>query len=250
MGRLLLALLFVLLPINTHGYTPSKTFYNTRALSAGPLSFTTALAVADSGFLVSVAVNFSAAPTANETVTLSIASRNGANFNTLLATATTVAGVTTRLTFVVGDVIPVGTGDQVIVTCTNNSTNATVYTSVLVSQDVRSGSGIAVYRDGTLIATSSDLGAIAGLGSTEQQITFAGTGYYSLTVTGQSWITSTSRIVCQPAATSADGQTVETYAVAQFDPVVSTVVAGTGFTLHVYTPVDVTGVFRFNCVGV
>jgi hypothetical protein len=78
----------------------------------------------------------------------------------------------------------------------------------------------------------------------------ASPGVYTATVTGQAWVTTSSNIVCRPQATSADGQTVETYYAARLDPTVSTLVASTGFTLGVYNPNGASGIFRFACTGV
>jgi hypothetical protein len=74
-------------------------------------------------------------------------------------------------------------------------------------------------------------------------------GVYT-TVTGQAWVAAGSNIVCHPQATSADGQTVETYYVTMLQPTVSTLAAGTGFTLAVYNHRGASGTFRFACTGV
>jgi hypothetical protein len=70
---------------------------------------------------------------------------------------------------------------------------------------------------------------------------------FTQTVTGQTWVSAATTIVCQPFATSADGQTVETYYAAQFSATASTIVAGTGFTVGVYSPNGASGTFRFEC---
>jgi hypothetical protein len=44
--------------------------------------------------------------------------------------------------------------------------------------------------------------------------------------------------------------TVEECALMQFSAVVNTLVAGTGFTLSVYTPTEAKGTYTFSCVGV
>lgn len=72
---------------------------------------------------------------------------------------------------------------------------------------------------------------------------------YAVTVTGQSWVGTTSQIVCSPFATTADGQTVETYAAAMLTITAATRVAGTGFDLWVANPHGATGTFRFHCTG-
>lgn len=73
---------------------------------------------------------------------------------------------------------------------------------------------------------------------------------FSVTVTGQSWVTTSSFIACTPIAVTTDGQTVETYYAANFELVASNRVAATGFDLTVFSPYGATGIFRFNCLGV
>lgn len=72
---------------------------------------------------------------------------------------------------------------------------------------------------------------------------------FSQAVTGQTWVTGTSKILCQPQATTADGLTIETYTVAGLEAVVGSLVAGTGFTLYVANPRGASGTFRFSCTG-
>lgn len=72
---------------------------------------------------------------------------------------------------------------------------------------------------------------------------------YTATITGQAWVTGTSIIVCNPFATSADGQTLETVYASNVQPVISNRVAGTGFDLSIFTPYGATGTYRFHCVG-
>lgn len=110
-------------------------------------------------YLATVAVNFSAAPTSAETVTVQITSRNGTNYDLLLASAVTVASTTTKLSFIVASTIPVNNTDQVKVTCTNNSSNATVYVNIVLDPVQRSGVGVSVFRDGVLISSSESFSA-------------------------------------------------------------------------------------------
>jgi hypothetical protein len=98
------------------------------------------------------------------------------------------------------------------------------------------------------------LNAAGGAGSAnvvEASINLGSDGnlVYSFTVTGQTWVTSSSIIVCSPFATTADGQTVETYAAAMITVNAATRVAGTGFDLWVSSPHGATGIFRFHCTG-
>lgn len=90
---------------------------------------------------------------------------------------------------------------------------------------------------GNAVEVSINLGSAGGL-------------IYSTTVTGQSWVLSTSNIVCTPAATAADGLTVETVYAAGATAVVSNKVVGTGFDMAVFSPRGATGTYRFSCLGV
>jgi hypothetical protein len=71
----------------------------------------------------------------------------------------------------------------------------------------------------------------------------------TVTVTGLSWITASSHLVCSPFATTADGQTIENYIVAAFAIVVSNLSVGAGFDLSVFSPFGAAGLFRFHCIG-
>lgn len=73
------------------------------------------------------------------------------------------------------------------------------------------------------------------------------THFAETVVTGETWVTVNSKIAVTPIA--ATGATVET-ALLSFHPVVHTLVAGTGFTLSVYTPIEAKGTYSFSCVGV
>lgn len=78
-----------------------------------------------------------------------------------------------------------------------------------------------------------------------------GSGWAQTVVTGQTWVTSTSKIVCQPFNDGGDSNnTDEVYSLAEFAESVSTRVAGTGFTLTARSPNGVTGTFKFHCLGV
>jgi hypothetical protein len=73
------------------------------------------------------------------------------------------------------------------------------------------------------------------------------THFAQTVVTGQAWVTGTSKIVT--TVTAAAGA-VEEAALMQFSPTVSDLVVGVGFTLSVYTPVEAKGTYSFACVGV
>jgi len=72
---------------------------------------------------------------------------------------------------------------------------------------------------------------------------------YKTTVIGQAWVTATSSIACSPLGVTTDGQTVETVAASGVQSIVSNRVAGTGFTLNVYSPHGASGTYRFGCTG-
>lgn len=72
---------------------------------------------------------------------------------------------------------------------------------------------------------------------------------FSVTVTGQAWVTATSAIACSPFGTTADGQTPETVVASGVQATTSAYVVGTGFNLNVYSPHGATGTYRFGCTG-
>jgi hypothetical protein len=73
-------------------------------------------------------------------------------------------------------------------------------------------------------------------------------GYFSQTVSA-AWVTTGSRIVCQPFGTALDLLTPEVIAISQLHATVSGLVAGVGFTLQVYSPNGLSGTVRFHCTG-
>lgn len=78
-----------------------------------------------------------------------------------------------------------------------------------------------------------------------------GSGWAQTVVTGQAWVTATSKIVCQPFNDGGDSNnTDEVYSLAEFSATTSTRVASTGFTLTAASPNGVTGTFKFHCLGV
>jgi hypothetical protein len=103
---------------------------------------------------------------------------------------------------------------------------------------------------GSLQCAADQTGGAGSANAVSVSITFTGSpGVYRATATA-GWVTSTTKLACSPQATTADGQTLETYYVAGFELTVANVVASTGFDLAVYSPRGVTGVFRFSCTGV
>jgi hypothetical protein len=73
------------------------------------------------------------------------------------------------------------------------------------------------------------------------------TNYKQHVVTGLTWITPTTKIVITPYTASNNADEI---AVVDFSFVVSDIVPGTGFTLTIYTEVEVKGTYTFNCLGV
>lgn len=71
--------------------------------------------------------------------------------------------------------------------------------------------------------------------------------YAETVVTGQSWVTLDSQIVVNPFNVSIDGGEL---AILSFSPVIHSIIAGDGFTLAVYTPVEAKGTYTFSCIGV
>jgi hypothetical protein len=80
----------------------------------------------------------------------------------------------------------------------------------------------------------------------------SGTDMVSTVVTGQTWVTSTSKILCGPTlvATSGRAEGEEDAVIEGLVPAIHSRVAGTGFTLVVAVPLGVaSGVFKFHCTG-
>lgn len=113
------------------------------------------------------------------------------------------------------------------------------------------GAGITCSKTGV----TGTVNAAGGAGSANGVVVSIslGTGrglIYTVTVTGQAWVTATSAIACSPFGTTADGQTPETVMASGVQAVTSVYVVGTGFNLSVYTPHGATGTYRFGCTGV
>ena len=89
--------------------------------------------------------------------------------------------------------------------------------------------------------------AVAGTVAVTVDFGASFTHFAQTVVTGQAWVASGSYIVAMPQA--AAGQVEET-ALMSFQPVISDLSVGNGFTLSVYTPIEAKGTYTFNCVGV
>lgn len=70
-----------------------------------------------------------------------------------------------------------------------------------------------------------------------------------VTVTGQTWVSASSIIVCAPFAQTNDSQTIENYIAADLHAVAASRVAGTGFDVWVRNNYGATGIFKFHCTG-
>lgn len=121
-----------------------------QSLASSALNVTTTFATTDAGFLSVVSLHFSAAPASAETIKIYRDSRAGTNFDSLVASYTTIAGTTTDVAFLVGNAIPIAETDQVRVTCTNASAANTVYVSVVLDTAPRGSGSISVYDNGAL----------------------------------------------------------------------------------------------------
>lgn len=64
----------------------------------------------------------------------------------------------------------------------------------------------------------------------------------SVTVTGQSWVTTSSVVVCSVQGEDARVQSITAN--------VDTLVNGVGFTVHAHAPNGASGTFTVNCIGV
>lgn len=74
-------------------------------------------------------------------------------------------------------------------------------------------------------------------------------GVYSVVVTGQTWVTANSRVVCMAFGATDAGLTAEAVAAAALDLSWSTPVVGDGFTLWIDNPRGLVGTVRFHCTG-
>lgn len=98
--------------------------------------------------------------------------------------------------------------------------------------------------------TDQNSGGSGSANVVEASIALTGDGaYFSQVVTGQTWVTASSKIVCSVFATSADGLTVEAVTLGNLNVTVSDLVASTGFTLNVFSPNGLDGTIRVHCTG-
>jgi len=73
--------------------------------------------------------------------------------------------------------------------------------------------------------------------------------YQNATVTGQAWVTATSKLVASLFATTADGLTIGDYAISGLAVMCASRINGVGFDLVISNPQGRTGTYRFHVIG-
>ncbi len=106
------------------------------------------------------------------------------------------------------------------------------------------GTGVTCSQSGTTMTLNAAGGG--GGGNFIEASLAVSEAYHETSVTA-AWATATSKIVCAPYPTTADGLTPEAVAVAGLQ---ATAQSGVGsFTLRVFSPFGLTGTVRFHCTG-
>ena len=72
---------------------------------------------------------------------------------------------------------------------------------------------------------------------------------YTVTITGQAWVTGSSIIICSPFAIASGSTTLEMALASGINVIPSNRVAATGFDLSIYNPHGAQGTFTFHCTG-
>lgn len=111
------------------------------------------------------------------------------------------------------------------------------------------GGGQFLTCDGTTCTCGTPSGGGGSANTVEASLTLSEAGVYSVAITGQAWVTGTSKVACTPFGTTADGLTPEAVSAAGLVVSVSDYVAATGFTVRVYSPHGLTGTVRVQCTG-
>lgn len=107
------------------------------------------------------------------------------------------------------------------------------------------GTGVTCSQSGTTMTLNATGGGGGGGNFIEASLA-VNAAYHETSVTA-AWATATSKIVCAPYPTSADGLTPEAVAVAGL---LATAQGAAGsFTLRVFSPFGLTGTVRFHCTG-
>lgn len=105
------------------------------------------------------------------------------------------------------------------------------------------------YSDGTSWVSLAGGGGGGSANVVEASVALTASGYFSATVTGQTWVSPTSKILCEPFGTTADGLTPEVIAISGVRATAANRVAATGFDILVFNPNGLTGTVRFHCTG-
>jgi hypothetical protein len=107
------------------------------------------------------------------------------------------------------------------------------------------GAGVTCSQSGTTMTINAAGGGGGGGNFVEESVSVVGP--YQEAVVVAAWATASSKIICAPYPTSADGLTPELVAVAGIQATASG--AAGSFTLRVVSPFGVTGTVRIHCTG-
>lgn len=174
-----------------------------------------------------------------------VANANGVSGSVANATTSPV------ITLTLGAITPSSVASSGTVTGTNLSgTHSGTSSGTNTGDQTKTcGAGTAL----TTLASGTGSTCTALVNAVEVAVTMPadGSGWVQAVVTGQTWVTSTSKLACQPFNDGGDSNnTDEVYSLAAFSTTVSTRSAGVGFTLTAMSPNGVTGTFKFHCTGV
>lgn len=118
------------------------------------------------------------------------------------------------------------------------------------------GSGVSCTDDAANTRTTCNVTSGGGGGNFLSVTVTFGSSPHAMnavtTVTGQSWVSASSTILCFPqfaSAVNGSNNGVQVVMLMQFSAAVDNLVVGTGFDLYVYTPVGASGSFNFTCTG-
>jgi hypothetical protein len=157
---MLITILCIKLLLAASAFATVTTYTTSGDLDSGTVSLTTTHNTP--AYLRQVAVNFSAAPEAAETITVKVASSVATTYDATIATYVTVAAGTTTSLVIFDTPIQVDNTHQIKVSTTNASQSVgeanddpTAYISVLVDTVAPSGGGgLSIFRNGLLLSSS------------------------------------------------------------------------------------------------
>jgi len=139
----------------------TTTYNSTKDLDAGAIDYTTPVN-SQVLYLAQVAVNFSAAPEAAETITVDVVNQIGQNFAINVLKYAAIAGNPTALTLIANAAIPVAVGSAIRVRVTNASQSVgesnddpTAYVTVTMDSTERTGEGLTLSVNGKIAQTST-----------------------------------------------------------------------------------------------